>query len=251
LTTGPWSEVKEEDLKRKFETMAGLVTYRKFRDLAEAEELLELLETNGLAYVVVNNSPSFDVTFSLSRVDDQVEIQLKPSDFPVLDGLLAKKTEQELPEIDPEHYLFTFTSEELLDVIAKPGEWTVEDRVLAKKILSNRGVHLTEQRVKEMEERYLQAVHLPERAGTGLVLTGLIFSGIGGFIPIFTQNIFSRVFEFLGLTIGVSLVLFKKTDSEGKRFPVFSRKARLSGAIMIMLALLSHVAGYYYMLNGF
>jgi hypothetical protein len=224
--------------------MAGIfVTYRKYRTLDEAAELLDFLEEHRVNYTIVNNSPTIDITFSLNRLDDQVEIKIRQEDFSLLDSLLQKKAEDELDQVDKEHYLFGFTDEELMEVLEKPDEWTIEDEVLAKKILTDRGKHINTAELKEQRAERLVESRKPEKAGALLLITGFLFAAAGAFVPFWWGKIFISL-HFVGMTIGFSLFIFNKVDIEGNRYPVFDKKTRKIGLVIFVISLVSLVISF-------
>ena len=116
-----------------------LITYQKFNDAALANELAELLGKHGIKYYVEEESVVFDPTFSYNPLAKDYSVKIRKQDFQILNQLLTDEESKNIGDIDKDYYLFSFTNDELMEVITKADEWSAFDTVLARKILTDRG----------------------------------------------------------------------------------------------------------------
>ena len=70
---------------------------------------------------------------------NHVSVKLPSSDLLRAEAALDEVAEKQITEVGNDHYLFSFTDEELLDVVRKADEWNALDRTLARKLLAQRG----------------------------------------------------------------------------------------------------------------
>jgi hypothetical protein len=113
--------------------------FRRFSNLEQANELKELLLKNEIDCELADNVPSVDITFSGSTIQNQVEVRIHESNFKSAESVLEQDAENIIDEIDRDYYLFSFTDEELYEILLKSDEWSSFDYTLAQKILTERG----------------------------------------------------------------------------------------------------------------
>jgi hypothetical protein len=201
--------------------MSDFTTYQKFWSMDEAVELIHLLKENGIEFEVVDNSISVDVTFVPNR-DREKEVKLRKEDFAKVDELLEKIAESNLENVDKDHYLFQFSQAELLEIIQKPDEWSKDDFLLAKHILTTRGITITSDQVKELKEQRLEKLSEPESGNALWTFIGYVLALGGG---------------VLGILIGWHLMNFKKVLPNGERVYVYTKTARKHGSVIVVLGI--------------
>jgi hypothetical protein len=201
--------------------MSDFITYQKFWSMDEAMELIHLLKENDIEFEVVDNSISVDVTFVPNR-DREKEVKLRKEDFAKVDELLEKVAESNLENVDKDHYLFQFSQAELLEIIQKPDEWSKDDFLLAKHILTTQGITITSDQVKELKEQRLEKLAEPESGNALWTFIGYVLALSGG---------------ILGILIGWHLMNFKKVLPNGERVYVYTKTARKHGRIIVVLGI--------------
>lgn len=92
------------------------IQYRCFNDPALAEELIQALNANNISFIAENNTSSFDLTFSNNALTQEYIVKLKGEDFDRANEILKNIAEKQIEEIDQDHYLYTFTDDELIDI---------------------------------------------------------------------------------------------------------------------------------------
>jgi len=201
--------------------MSEFIPYEKFPTIHDIKEFVELLKAHNIPYELEDDVAVFDVSFANNQLNRDYGIKLLPRDFERVTELRSNIDIAELNEIDPEYYLFTFTDEELIDLIAKRDEWSPFDYQLALKILKNRGKEISAQRINELQEERLEELSQPDKHDAFWVGAGYVFAFLGAVI---------------GLGIGWYLLTNKKTLPNGERIHTFKQSDRNHGAVITIIS---------------
>lgn len=194
--------------------------FRTYNDQNLAKEIDVILRNGGIITKLVDNSPSFDVSFANNKIENEIQLLISPKDFEAADELLEKSV-NELP--DKEHYLYSFTTEELYEVLARPDEWNPFDYKLSQKILLEQGEEITPGLIQEYKYSRIKELEKPEKRQIGWIITGYIFSFLGGFI---------------GILIGWFIANLRKTLPDGRKVSTFQKADRLHGRIIFFLGIM-------------
>jgi len=208
--------------------MSEFITYEKFATVPELKELVELLEANNIPYELEDDVQIFDVSFANIQHHRDYRIKLLQSDFDKATELRNAIVLSELDEIDPGYYLFDFTDEELIDLIAKQDEWSPFDFQLAQKILKDRGNEISTQKINELKEERIEELAKPEKHHGFRIGLGYVFASLGGLI---------------GIIIGYHLISSKKTLPTGQRIYTYSESDRKQGRRILIIGIPIFVIG--------
>ncbi|MFD0766368.1 hypothetical protein ACFQZI_16015 [Mucilaginibacter lutimaris] len=124
--------------------MEHFITYKKFNDIALAQELADVLNRHEIPYEINEESTLFNPTFYADETAKDYAVKINANDFIKVNEILKVEESKSIDTAEVDHYLYDFTNEELLDLISKPDEWSQYDNLLAVKILKERGVNVTE-----------------------------------------------------------------------------------------------------------
>ncbi len=196
------------------------ITFQKFNDRNSAIELGDFFKEKNLDYLLEDNSLSFDPTFANNDFGKEFCIKIKKYDFDKANNLLIEKSGNEIFEIDDNHFLFSFSDDELFDVILKRDEWNSFDVSVAEKLLKERGKEVTQEKIEELKNSRILELSKPEQSQKGYIIVGYIFSVLGG---------------LLGIFIGWHLLTFKKTLPNGNRIYAYSDNDRKQGNRILIL----------------
>ncbi|MRX69101.1 hypothetical protein SAMN06265349_104214 [Flavobacterium resistens] len=196
------------------------IAFKNFPTRIQAKELEILLDRNNIKSVLADNIAPVDITFSGSTLQNQYEIKIDPADFAKAEAILEKDTENILNEVDKDHYLLSFSDEELYDVLLKSDEWNVFDYKLAQKLLIERGKNIDSEVLASLKKERLQILAKPEEPQKSWITVGYIFSLLGG---------------FLGIIIGYLLWTSKKTLPNGERIYSYNEDDRKHGKTIFIL----------------
>ena len=112
-------------------------------------------------------------------------IYVHEGDFKKANVILEKQAEKIINNIDKDYYLFSFTNDELYDILFKKDEWSQIDFRLAKQILTDRGETINQQILDQLERnRMNEIVSEKQIASSMLIYIGFITAVLGGFIGI-------------------------------------------------------------------
>jgi len=117
-------------------------------------------------------------------------------------------------EVDESYYLFSFTEEELIEVLAKRDEWSELDFVLARRLLRERGYVFPREAIEQLRDQRVEELAKPQNERAAWVVFGYIFSAVGG-LP--------------GFIIGWALLMSRKTLPNGESVYSYSENNRKHG----------------------
>jgi hypothetical protein len=205
--------------------MTPFSTFQKFSNLDQAQELVDLLVDNQIAYQVEDTSPDV-VLASSDSVIKEIRIRIKQEDFVRVNNLLEAIAQSSIAEASKDHYLFEFSDEELYEVLEKPDEWGKNDYALAQKILQDRGKEITKEKLQGLQEARMVQLSKPEGGHLGWIVFGYVCAiGGGG----------------LGIMTGWHLMTFKKTLPDGRKIYVYSPSLRKQGQWILFIGVPSFI----------
>jgi len=130
--------------------MSNFVDYKVFSSQDLAIDFTTLLESNEIAYEIDDSSMRFSL-IPLENLNGKVIVRIQDYDVQKADNLVLKQTTQ----MDKGHYLFTFSNEDLIDVIANPMDWTTKEVSIADFIIKQRCIVVSDQDIQLAKERCL------------------------------------------------------------------------------------------------
>ena len=122
--------------------MEEQIIYATFTDKEQATSLLVLLQKANIDYELEETSTLLIALGSDEPIFDRIKIKIKASDVERVDSLIEEDNEA----ISVEHFLYTFSDEDLVGVIKNPKEWTQEETEVAQKIIIERGIDVNRNR---------------------------------------------------------------------------------------------------------
>jgi hypothetical protein len=198
------------------------ITYQKFDDPVLAEELAGQLEQHGIEYFLEESSFRFDPSLVMSNAAKEYAVKIKSGDFEKVNQLLKEDGNENTDEIDKDYYLFSFTDDELLDVVTKADEWSAFDVVLARKLLAEHGKNVSDQEIETINEQRIEELKQPDPPQTFWIFIGYAVSLLGG---------------VLGIFIGWHLYSYKKTLPDGERVYGYTENDRRHGRVLFYLSI--------------
>ncbi|HWD90244.1 MAG TPA: hypothetical protein VG367_19080 [Mucilaginibacter sp.] len=201
---------------------AKFINYQKFNDIALANELIDVLEKHGIPYQTEEQTSGFDASLVMSNAPVDYAVKIKSEDFEKVNQIVRENEAAHIDETDKDYYLFTFTDAELKEVIIKADEWSAFDVVLARKILTERGIDISDRELEEIHEKRIEDLKTPEKSSALWIVIGYICALGGG---------------ILGIFIGWYLATGKKTLPDGEKVYTYSNKDRVHGRIIFYLSI--------------
>lgn len=200
-----------------------LLTYRRFVDLDQAKTCTQILDSNGIEFAI-EEQPSNLPAMYVGEIPFEAKflVKIKGEDFERANLLMLDNSSRAIEQIDQDHYLFSFTDQELYEILSKPDEWSDLDYQLAGKILRERGRVVDQQTLESLRTERLQSLSKPYDSHSAWIVVGYLSALFGG---------------LLGFLIGWHLSTFKKTLPDGRRIPAYSAVAQRHGAIIFFFGL--------------
>ena len=120
------------------------ITFKTFNDKETAEDFSEVLKEFSIEFYIEEDVLEFDPTYANNALDKDFHIMVRQADFAKAKQAYEAYFKNKLNNAPPDYYLFTFSNEELKEIMEKPDEWGVFDYLLAEKILQDRGITISE-----------------------------------------------------------------------------------------------------------
>jgi hypothetical protein len=198
------------------------VTFQKFSDKQSAEQLAALFEKHQLENEVEDISSSLDGTFGSQTFENNFAVKIRQSDFEKANHILIEDSIADLDAIDKDYYLFSFTDDELRDILAHRDEWNAFDFLLAQKLLKERGHEVNQNELDTLKQQRITELSRPEPKQTAWIVAGYFMAVLGG---------------WLGIIIGWFLSAHKKTLPNGDRVYNYSGSDRMHGRRMLYIGI--------------
>ncbi|MEP7377334.1 MAG: hypothetical protein ABI675_28280 [Chitinophagaceae bacterium] len=203
------------------------VKYRSFNDKALATELYQKLSEAGLPVAWEDTEGFFDVTFANNEILHLYYVKIEQEDFKRADELLMNSVLESDQQPIADYYLFSFADDELIDVLKNPDEWNAFDLYWAKKILTSRGVGISEEELEQGKIKKIEELKHP------WILDKLWI--------VCTFSLWVLAFWFIHYLIAAAVVFIsayisysKKTMPDGQRVMAFSETDRLLGKVILV-----------------
>lgn len=165
--------------------MEEFVVFQKFASREDAAQVIQLLQEYLIPLECYEEGDRY---FRIEMGDlpslTGFYLKLLPSDFERARLILQKESSTWIADIPTEYYLFSFSTQELMQIIEAPDEWSDADYLLAKKILQERGIEISEKVEKTLRGKRLARLSEPVSASFFLILLGFLLSPLiyGAFV---------------------------------------------------------------------
>lgn len=202
--------------------MPKFVSYKQFQTAEQALELTDLLDAHKIPFET--EDASFGVSDYIMGQDHNYNFLVKilPEDFTTVNDLLENQAVLMAESAGTDHFLHSFSNEELLDVISKPDEWAPMEKEVAKKALTERGIIVNAQLEEALEARRIQEISTPEKGSNTWTTIGYISAFLGG---------------ILGIFIGLNLWTSKKRLPNGEVIYVYTEEDRQHGKKITLIGM--------------
>lgn len=182
--------------------MEELIRLKQFNTIEEANGVVELLEKSEIFMKIEKEKPSEDIIFAGNTLLTQICIKVKPEDLETAQNLLNELEEVNIDKLEPDYYLFDFSDEELIDMLQKPDEWSLNDFHWAQEILKQRGKEPDKVQIETWKNKRLEFLARPEAITPKHLNSAYFFCLFGGII---------------GILMGRHINSFKKTLPNGQK----------------------------------
>ncbi len=181
------------------------LVFQQFSDAAVADAVASVLKQNGIEFLLSDNHKILDPAYTNNALTVDISLQIKKDDFIKARTCLEEFYKTQVDNVDEDYYLFQFTDEELMELVAASDEWGYLDYQLALKILKDRGIEISPGVIDLLKSRRIKELEKPDHVP-------YMFCTLGIFRPYWVV--------FLALLLGWALPITKKhypTDKEYTR----------------------------------
>ena len=207
------------------------ITYQKFDDPALANQLVEVLKKHHIKYLVEEASQAFDPGFTYNPLAKEYDVKISSADFERVNQILKEEESENVDEVDKDYYLFSFTNDELMEVVTKADEWGPFDIVLSRKLLAERGITIDEKELAVIEGKRIEELKSIEPISNLWIFISYVFALGGGVIGIF---------------IGYYLIIGKQTLPDGERIYAFTDTDRKHGKRIFFISIITIILALLY-----
>lgn len=198
--------------------MRDFKTFMSLTDPKIAEEFSVILEAHKIPFKTQDTSKDFDASFANNQAKNSILIMLDPKDFDRASSVLEQNIALNINDIDPQHPLFSFSTEELKDVVKNYDEWHPIDVKLAKHLLKQQDIVVESSEIKTQQEAKELKSFSHEKSSSITLLLGYIFCMMGG---------------FAGIGIALFLMTATRKLPDGTKKYIYSNSDRKHGFYML------------------
>lgn len=198
------------------------ISYRKFADKESAEEISNLLNEAAIPYELRDNTQLFIKVVGPQDVDLGYVISLHSKDFTIADVLVEAYYSKHLENVDKDYYLFEFTDQELKNVLLHPYEWGYFDKLLAKKLLKEKGIEYDDAYIEKRKSDTLAKLSETKKIELYQYLLGYAFTAI---IPI------------IGVAMGLIIMNNRNVLPTGEKVYAHPASDRRHGQTMLIISI--------------
>jgi hypothetical protein len=206
--------------------MEDLVTLKKFNTYIEAAGVVELLDKNNISYKIEKTENTGEVVFAGNTLDEELHVKVKPEDYEAAQQLLEELEEIDAEKLQKDYYLFEFTDKELIEILERPDEWSLNDYNWAQEILKQRGKEVAKSQLEDWKKKRLDFLSQPESVKSSYIRNAYLFCILGGII---------------GFFMGRHVHIFQKLLPNGQKVYAFDEKSRNKGKKVEMTGLVCFV----------
>lgn len=206
-------------------------TYRSFDSRVEAAAMQALLSKNGIPSSLEENKTVFDTAIVGVPNTQSFIVKIPQDNFLTANAVLEQAVNLDELEVEDDYYLLSFSDQELLDLVKKKDEWGEFDYALARKLLAERGIPLTDVDVKRMEKERVQTLLKADAVRVEYIIAGYLVA------------VFSTL---IAVAVGLYLVTAYRRLPDGRTAHKYNDRARLHGKCIMALSVLVVIAAYGY-----
>jgi len=131
--------------------MEDFIIYQTFSNIQEASHLIDLLETNQIPFEIDDSAMLFDIAAkNINPIEDGIIIKIRAIDVEKVDEINSENTKTDSFD---DHYLYSFSDNDIMDIIINPEGWTEEEVTLAKEIAKQRDLKPKVELVKSVQKK--------------------------------------------------------------------------------------------------
>ncbi|HMU05599.1 MAG TPA: hypothetical protein PJ990_18325 [Saprospiraceae bacterium] len=201
-----------------------MMAYEFYRHVASSEEIERIkavFNENLISYEIDSPNTIIDESIIGKGLLPKFTIKLKEEDFQKANILLEKNIADTFDLHNDFTHFNDFTIEELLEIINKSDEWSIESVVASKRILESRGVQISDEEILALKEERNEGIRQGKQASS--------IVQIGYFLAIFLGLYLGTIFIVAGIAMGYYYSFGKSSDMFGQKYFVYNERSRRNG----------------------
>jgi hypothetical protein len=210
---------------------SNLATFKIFNDRETAEDFAEVLGAENISYFIEEDALSFDPSYANNPLNKDYAVKIAAGDFENATRAYENYFNALVNKADPDYYLFKFSDEELLDIIAKPDEWGSFDYTLAQNILKQRGIKISQEEKEQFKADRLIELAVPATEKRSMIVGYYVASVL--FFPV-------------GIIIGWIWGYSKKQLPNGEKIHAYDANTQMHGRRLFVIGIVLLVVSVLY-----
>ena len=199
--------------------MSEFLTYTKFYSREEAQEFIDILQNSGIDFKIDHERDLLDKIYTGESVDPMISLKIPENRFEDINAILLSRAHTQLTDIDPNYYLFSFSDQELIDVLNGRNECNHFDQALAHKLLSDRKVKIPNENKIALDAESYSPLHL-------------------GSILLISQYLLTLLLPYVGVIVGLATLFAYKTLKSGEKAKMYDEATRQNAKVMLGLGII-------------
>lgn len=213
--------------------------YRHIELDAEMQEMETLLKANDISYEFTSAKPLLDSVIVGEGLFPKYTLKLFPADFERVNQLIKALYEKKDIQIEDFPQFNEMSNEELLEILKKPDEWSIETEIVARKILNTRDFQIEEQDIQGMRNERISKMREGKKVSLFIQLLYLLAFVLGFYIHI--------IFIIAGIGMAYYYAFGKATDPLGNRYFIYDERARKIGKFILYIGIIVFLIQLYLM----
>jgi len=204
--------------------------YRSFQFQEDAQPFIDLLKENEIPYEFNGSETLITEAIVGSPNYPKFVLRVLRSDITTVNSIIENEVLKNAADFH-EHYLDDFTDHELLAILRKPDESSIEDLTITKELLKRRGIPIDPSALVEMKQERLNELQKGKEENVGWMLLFFLF--------LIAASLFFSLFFLIGI-IGLSWYYWKdkSADIDGNKFFTYNEKTRKNGILFGVISII-------------
>lgn len=203
--------------------------YKRFFRQEDALSYAELLKENDIPYRLGGSDVLITEAIVGTPSYPKITLKVLSSDFKQVNQLIEEEILKSGVDLE-EHYLNEYTDHQLLDILKKPDESSIEDIIITKQLLKSRGIPIDESALENMKMDRLVELQKGKSVNNSVIIGYLVAIIAGAFL-------FSPL--ILIAAIGMGLYYWKDTsvDIDGNTYSTFDPPTQNFGKFLLIFTI--------------
>lgn len=213
--------------------MQNYTLTKTFSFKEEAKEFTTLLEKESIGFKVEKIDQNL-IPFLTTTAQEGYGLFILDDDIEKLEAVIGQSVgEEDLSE----HPLQVLSDDELIDVLKKQDEWSIEDILITRRLLEDRKVEISDEEIQSFHKERIIELR-KTRAGSKISIILSFMLPIIGILGAGRIGILGTIVYIFSYAMGINYMLDSKKLPNGERVKTYDKNTRRIGLLIILWALL-------------